>query len=290
MSSRKRLLEALLLVTCLGASASEHAVLTIAGKEREYARLAPDATHTLRIRGPGELRLFTRAQLPENPTDRAPYGLVLRMNGGAEQKLAFKPVGPAPNASFPDGVPGRPGALRDHSVMLGRGHHSIELWSTGEHPIFLRHRFRPVRETPQDWVTIVPEGEVATQDLVVREAIVPYFRNASRQPFELDVIGPTDLRLLTRLEHGPDMRGRIHYRVQVRVDHQITHTFALTSRRSDIASYLLDDELVPGRAIEMVIPVPAGRHRIQVESIDPDKPTLLARFMLPAEALALTME
>jgi hypothetical protein len=86
------------------------------------------------------------------------------------------------------------------------------------------------------------------------------------------------------------MRGRIHYRLQVREEGRVLNTFQLSSRRSDVASYSSEDTLVPGRAAEVVLAIPAGHHRLEILPLDPDKSTLLARFMLPREDLSLTVE
>ncbi|MEM6794832.1 MAG: hypothetical protein AAF725_12705, partial [Acidobacteriota bacterium] len=126
-------------------------------------------------------------------------------------------------------------------------------------------------------------------ELVIRETLVAYYRNQTGEPFDLEVIGPTELRVFTRIENTPEMRGRIHYRLQVKENDRLVNTFQLSSRRSDIAVYQKEDSLVPGRATEIVVPVPEGRHRFQILPLDPNKSSLLARFMLPREDLDLTV-
>ncbi len=146
------------------------------------------------------------------------------------------------------------------------------------------------QQTVRQWVSLTPLESPELVELVSRENLVDYWRNRPGEPFSLEVIGPTDLRIFTRVECTPEMRGRIHYRLQVRNEASVINTFQLSSRRSEVTSYRALDTLVPGRAAEIVIPVPAGRHRYQIVPMDPDKSTLLARFMLPREDLALTAE
>ncbi len=107
------------------------------------------------------------------------------------------------------------------------------------------------------------------------------------KPLKVEINGPTELRVLTRIENHYQMKGRIHYRVQVKENGHLTSTYQLNSRRSEIAVYKYDKELIPGKACEFVIDVPKGRHTYEVLPLDKDKKTLLGRFLLPKKDVKL---
>lgn len=273
----------------------------IAGKQRTYHWLGTAAKgavpssdgHGLAVRGPGTLRILTRTYLPPNPGGSSPYGLNLRIDGGPTETITFEA---AHQATVSTAVPGRQGtlsALRSHAVRLGRGHHYLEVtaWPPSARPrILVRYQWIPEKVVKLDWMDLTPRSATEPVEVIVREHGTWYHRNVSGEPFEVEVIGPTELRIFTRLEHSPDMRGGVRYRAQVLevdADDRILYTFQLRSRRSGVATFRDQTHLVPGKAQEIVIPVPQGTHRYRILPLDGETSTLLARFMLPKSAMDL---
>ena len=280
----------LLLATSAPASAQPVPIF-VSGQDRPYEVLDASRPRLVTVRGPGELRIVSRARFKPSMRDGLGYGLRVRVNGGELEEVRYEKVERSRTAMFRDGTLGVPGRLMDHRIQLRRGYHNVEISAAPGGPeIFFRSLYKKTRERKRTWVALTPTGPSQLVELVVRESLVSYFRNPPGRPFQLEIIGPTELRVFTRTENSPEMRGRVHYRIQVRERGRVINTFQLSSRRSEIATYLADDTLVPGRAAEIVIPVAEGRHRLEIQPLDPDKSTLLARFMLPREDLALTAE
>ncbi|MEM1178179.1 MAG: hypothetical protein AAGM22_07540 [Acidobacteriota bacterium] len=270
--------------------AQEEIPIFVSGKDRPYELLSSDRPRVVTVRGPGELRLITRAQFRPADEENMDYSLRIRVDGGVEQEVSYQSVTRSRTAMFRDGTLGAPGQLMEYRIQLRRGYHNVDVVpSPGSPQIFFRYLFKPKKARKRKWVSLAPLGDPKLIELVIRETLVTYYRNEPNEPFELEVNGPTELRVFTRVENTPEMRGRIHYRLQVREDDRLINTFQLSSRRSQVALYSEIDTLVPGRANEIVIPVPEGRHRIQILPLDPNKSSLLARFMLPAEDLKLTV-
>ncbi|MEM9555718.1 MAG: hypothetical protein AAGC60_15800 [Acidobacteriota bacterium] len=272
------------------ASAQDEIQIFVSGKDRPYELLSEQEARVVTVRGPGELRLISRAQFRPADEPARDYTLRVRVDGGAWQEIVYERVERSRTAMFRDGTLGMPGQLMEYRIQLRRGFHNVEvLPAPGSPKIYFRHLFKPKKARKRSWVSLAPLGDPELVELVIRETFVTYYRNDPGRPFELDVIGPTELRVFTRVENTPEMRGRIHYRLQVREDDRVINTFQLSSRRSQVALYAENDELVPGRASEIVIPVPPGRHRLKILPLDPNKSSLLARFMLPKEDLKLTV-
>ena len=272
------------------AEAQDEFQIFVSGKDRPYELLSENESRLVTVRGPGELRLISRAQFRPADEQQLDYRLRVRIDGGVWQDVVYEDVKRSRTAMFRDGTLGMPGQLMEYRIQLRRGFHNIEVQPPpGSPKIFFRYLFKPKKARKRSWVPLEPKGDPELVELVIRETFVTYYRNSPGQSFELDVIGPTELRVFTRIENTPEMRGRIHYRLQVREDDRVINTFQLSSRRSQVALYSDNDDLVPGRASEIVIPVPEGRHRLKILPLDPNKSTLLARFMLPQEDLKLTV-
>ena len=293
LETRRRPVTLLLLLLSLAPAAlrADATPIFVSGQDRAYEALDADRPAVVTVRGPGELRIVTRARFRPTMEDGLRYSLRVRVDGGEEMEVVYDDVQRSRTAMFRDGTLGVPGRLMDHRIPLRRGYHNVEILpGPGAPEIFFRTLFEPTRERRRSWVAVSPLESPELVELVVREGLVAYHRNPPGEPFHVEVIGPTELRIFTRTENSPEMRGRIHYRLQVREGETVINTFQLSSRRSEITTYLSDDTLVPGRAAEIVIPIPAGAHRLQILPLDPDKSTLLARFMLPREDLGLTVE
>ena len=295
---RTRVRSGLLLLTLFflrgAASAEEEVELIVSDRTHRYERLSHAMWSTTTVRGPGRLRLLFRAGLPPALDGTVDYAIDLRVDGGPVERLSFSGVGRSRAVVFRDGRLGVPAQLRDRILNLGAGYHNVDVRiarsSAGMLPIFLRTQLEKKKRRPRRWVSLNPLDDAERVDLVVREQYVTYHRNQPGKGFSVEVIGPTQLRIFSRIENRPEMRGRIHYRLQIKEEGKVINTFRLNSRRSDIASYKTDETLVPGQAREIVIPVRSGLHRYEITPIDPDKDVLLARFMLPRSDLDLSTE
>ena len=101
------------------------------------------------------------------------------------------------------------------------------------------------------------------------------------------MIGPTELRVFTRIENHYQMRGRIHYRIQVKSQEKVVNTYQLSSVRSEVTTYENNKKLIPGKAREFVIDVPDGRHTFEIAPLDKDKGTVLGRMLIPEKSVGL---
>jgi len=150
-----------------------------------------------------------------------------------------------------------------------------------------RYKFTPAKAKKQEWIAFCPKRPSEPVDLFSRESTVNYYRFSSTKTLKVEINGPTELRVLTRIENHYNMKGRIHYRVQVKENNEVINTYQLSSRRSEVAMYKDNSELIPGKACEFVIDVPKGRHTYEVLPLDKDKNTLLGRFLLPKKDVKL---
>ena len=57
--------------------------------------------------------------------------------------------------------------------------------------------------------------------------------------------------------------------------------YMFSSRRAEVTSYLDNKNLLPGKAKEIYIKVPEGKHTIRIIPLDKDKKTILGRILFP---------
>ncbi len=260
----------------------------VSGKNRNYYSLSTEKSSIISMQGPGKLRVLTRGRFIPKEDDKIEYEILYSIDGGDQKIIKISSVKRSKNATYLKGTLGVPGQLEDFEIELGRGYHNVEFKiSDNEVPVAVRYSFTPTKAKKQEWIAFSPMQPSEPVNLIAREKAVKYYRFSTEKPLKVVINGPTQLRVLTRIENHFQMKGRIHYRVQVKENNNVISTYQLSSRRSEIAVYENDKKLIPGKACEFVIDVPKGRHRYEIFPLDKDKSTLLGRFLIPEKDVNL---
>jgi hypothetical protein len=256
--------------------------IDVAGKTRNYYPLSVTDPSVILVQGPGILKVHTRCQF--KPGDKAgkKFTVVYKIDGGEMKSASFTSSSPSQQAVYKDISFGVPGELHTIGIELPRGNHSLEFIMKDQScEVAARYVFTPSKLKKQEWQVFSPALPSEPVELVSSESTTNYYRFSSEKPLKVDIIGPTELRVLTRTENHYQMKGRINYRVQVREDGKVINTYQLSSKVSEVAVYDDRKDLVPGMACEFVIFVPAGKHVYEIVPLDQDKNTLLGRLLIP---------
>jgi hypothetical protein len=260
----------------------------ISEKSRNYYSLSNEKASVINVRGPGILRVISRGRFVPGENDNIKYEIQYSINGGEQQNVKENYVGRSKKTTYLNGSLGVPGELKDFEIELGRGIHTLEFkLNEKTPPVAVRYIFKPTKAKKQDWIAFSPLQPTEPVDLITKEQIVKYYRFSLEKSLKIEINGPTELRVLTRIENHYQMKGRIHYRLQVKEKDKVINTYQLSSRRSEVTVYKSNKELIPGKACEFVINVPKGRHTYEIFPLDKDKSTVLGRFLIPKKDVKL---
>lgn len=260
----------------------------IAGKTRNYYSLSSVEPSIITIQGPGMLKVNTRGQFKPVEGDLLKYVIVYTVDGGQQKSVTISAVKRTKEATYSDGTLGVPGQLKSFEIELLRGNHTIEFkLQESSINVAARYSFTPIKVKKQEWLAFSPNQPSEPVDLISRETTTAYYRFSMVKPLKVEIIGPTELRVLTRTENQYQMKGRINYRVQVKENSIVIYTYQLNSKLSEIAVYKDAKELIPGTACEFVIYVPKGKHTYEILPLDKDKSTLLGRLLIPKKDVIL---
>jgi hypothetical protein len=260
----------------------------ISGKTRNYYLLSAADTSVITVQGPGVLKVNTRGQFKTGAADLIKYAVLYTIDGGVQKSVPINSVGRSKEATYQDGALGMPGQLKSFEIELLRGNHTIEFkLKESLVGVSASYVFTPAKVKKQEWVAFSPLQPSEPVDLISKETTTAYYRFSVVKPLKVEVIGPTELRVLTRTENQYHVKGRINYRVQVKENGIILNTYQLNSKLSDIAVYKDDKELIPGTACEFVIYVPKGKHLYEILPLDQDKGTILGRMLIPKKDVTL---
>jgi hypothetical protein len=263
-------------------------VTVINKKNRSYYQLDATRASVVQVKGPGHLRVISRAMFAKTASDKTSYSIQYQVDGGEKQTKKFSGVKHAANATFKEGSLGKPGTGEDFEITLGRGDHTIRFVSnTPAQPVAMRYILVPAKAKKRDWISFTPLKPMEPVELVSRESGITYYRFSNEKPLRVEVIGPTQLRVLSRIENHYNMRGRIDYRLQVSENGKTINTYLLSSSRSEVATYKDNSKLIPGKGCEFVIEVPDGKHTYIVTLLDKSDQTVLGRLLLPKKDVGL---
>ncbi len=255
----------------------------IDGKSKDYYPLHQTTLTEIKLTGPGKLKVLTRCRFSPGQTGKAKYEIYYVVDGGKPALFKAANVSRSIEAAYLKGADGVPGQLREFEIELGPGQHNISFRvGKNKSPVAARYAFTPAKSKKQEWIAMSPANPFEIVELVAKEGVLSYFRFSPELPLRVTLNGPTELQVLTRAEFSYNMRGAIHYRVQVKLDGKIINTYQLSSRKSETTTYKNNSQLIPGKGNEFVILVPKGKHTIELIPLDKDKNTILGRFMIPA--------
>lgn len=261
-------------------------VIKESGNDRVYYPIRQNDPSVIIIKGPGKLTVETRVQINKNE-EKSVYSILYDIDGSRDVEVNFKDA--VISKKINSGNPDYSFSIRKDIVIdLGPGEHSLNF--RGKSPkqiIIARYFYTKLREKKLNWVMLSPSPAKEPVDLVTHENVVHYYRFSGKKPLRIKIIGPTVLRVLTRFENHYSMKGEINYRLQLKEDGKVIHTYLLSSSFSDITTYKNNNKLIPGKAREFYIEVPGGSHTYIITPMDQDKNTILARVLFPKKDVKL---
>lgn len=267
---------------------SKKVTTLVSEKSRSYYSLDHEQASVVILRGPGVLRVMTRSRFVSGEKSKSlDYKINYAIDGGEWQSVELNGE-KSGNAHYKNTALGIPGDMVDFEIELDRGDHTIEfLLNDNKIAVAARYKLIPKKAKKLDWIAYCPLQPSEPVDLISRESSVSYYRFSMDKPIKIEVNGPTQVRVLTRIENHYHMKGRILYRLQVTENNEVINTYQLSSVRSEIAVYKDHKDLIPGKAREFVIQVPKGKHTYEIQPLDKDKSTVLGRFLLPRKDVKL---
>jgi hypothetical protein len=272
-------------MTLMPSEYAESRVLDISGRERTYFSIEKGKPLKVEVKGPTQIRILTRLEFATEPSQSAEYSVLCVMDTETPEKVAFNS---RPITTVRDNQQSKRllGYLRTHSIDVPAGVHSYAFQVNDySQRIWLR-----VQEKKAEYienlqrVAIQPQKYSKAVDLEVKEKITTYYLIGGNNEVQIEVIGPTNLQLLTRLEYDSTMRGTQKFRLQVLEGNRVMETYSFSTELSDVSHYIERSSNLLSRGEKVSLDVPAGSHSYRIVLLDENR-TALIKFLIPIKDL-----
>ncbi|MBM3328323.1 MAG: hypothetical protein FJY67_02460 [Calditrichaeota bacterium] len=251
-----------------------------------YWRLGDKTPVQVMVTGPTSLKVITRSSLDKKSSHRT-YGLNVSREDGKKYRLS-RTTRYIKSVTNPKNAAERIGESRSITFKVPAGEHTYTFIApkSGKNTVYARFFVAngTAKSPGEPLVSFKPVGTPEEVAILIKEEEYHYYRAGGGNGLELDVIGPTRINGLARLEFDHTMRGEKTFRVQVKEGAQLVQTTPFKSKPSAAASYKEKSVKVLSRGHSFKIDVPAGRHRYHISTPDPGV-TVLFRFYIPRKSL-----
>lgn len=249
-------------------------------KPRTYYSLFENKESILRLNGPGKLILYTRPHFANKNDNSGNYQISYTLNDGKEKTLTVKSVNPSSNAKYPKGVLGIPGSARKFEINIPIGTSQIKFKLIANNkPVAIRYIFKSVK-LKLNWIDYTPRTYESVCDIITNEMISSYYKYSKKKPLEINVNGPTQIKVYTRLGFNYKMSGVVNFRLQILENGQTINTYQLSNKQSEVSIFKKEKDLTPGKASKFVINVPAGKHSYQIIPMEEINSGIFSKLMI----------
>jgi len=241
--------------------------LRVEGKPRNYFRITREQPLVVSIDGPARLRLTSRADLSGRKGSSAEYAL-RAMEG--DRELERQKTETSRSAQVRGPAKGdKLGKSRRMVVEVPGGHHEIRLALEGLDAVFVRlHLAAPLRGNGPV-VTLAPVDAARSVTMVEGQKAIPYHSIRVGKPVRFQLVGPTMLEMVTRLDFDSSMRGSHTYRLAIDEGSRRVREIEFRTTRSNTASYSNLKDRIPSKFDLLRVPFDQGRHEISVVLLAP---------------------
>ena len=258
--------------------------LKVNNKSRSYWMLQKQDTISVKVIGPASLKAYCRAAIPSKRREVL-FGLLSIMDG-SDRELVGDGASQDKSVRNPKLSKQRISESRSFIYNIPSGEHEILFLAPHEvkKTLYLRFLVSTTVEDEKSWIAYLPRGFQDEVRLVIKEREYIYYRSDSSNPIELEVIGPTRIRGIARLEFDSTIRGEKSFRIQVKEEDKILSTQPITAQVSATAKYPDASEKIPARGENFYFDVPSGKHLLEIHTPDIGI-SILLRFYIPQKDL-----
>ena len=235
----------------------------VSGKSRIYYRINAGKEVTIDVKGPGRLKIVTRAEIPPGlGTAAVSYRVSLR-EGERPVKEQVTESSVSDQAVLHGG--GAVCKSRTFTWIIPDGGHQIRLSEKGAPSVLVRLVVSSKSDAAPPMISITPIEASRTVTVAEGEKMIPYYSVFPGKPVRWRIVGPSRLELTSRLDFDPTMRGSQVYRLVVLEAGKKPRELEFKTTKATTASYADLKDRVASKLDRTTLEVGAGTHEFSVD-------------------------
>jgi len=267
--------------TMVAPESGTQVMLLIGDNISPYYRLDVDSATYVKVSGPGELRLVVRFSLPAGASSEGSWKM--EVSEGAKQLTLVDKTTAVSEQTWQDS-PFRPCELFKFSLNVPDGDHRYRIGLSSPIKSFAGIRYLFSSDAAREAKSAVyPIEMLEATSVEFKEKTIDFFLADSIRPVTVRVIGPTSLRVVTRLAYSGVMKGPQKYSTVIAMDSEAVSREALVTAKSPSTYFTNHKEWSVGESKTVHIDVPVGTHEVSVRLGSSSAPALAVRFTIPKE-------
>lgn len=242
-----------------------------------YYRFDSVAPLNLSVEGPTRLKILTRIRVPDDANE-ATYSVEITRDGAHSTIDGFT-AAPSEHAHYVAFNNYRPGVIRRIYVDVPTGQHGYEILAAGEAVVDARI-FESTRARPSR-VSMAPRVYAAVETFYYRDKELTYYILTEDAPVVLDVVGPTSVKVNTRLMFDETMLEDQTYVLGVREYGTPEQLYKIETGPSETVTSRDRSDLIPGALRHFMLEVGRGAHTYEIRLVDTVGSAVAIKFYIP---------
>lgn len=256
--------------------------LEVSGKESEYFILEKNKFLELKVKGPTNLRVISRLNFMSAASGSNQYGLEIKENNHIVKSYTTTSE---PASAVYKSHPGIPGKSRKFTLEVPEGLHRYTIRPVNvSSEVQLKFLIQSV-QVKSGWSSITPIQYDQVVIAILKEKPWSYYTCTSRKAVQVKIIGPTRLRVVTRLNYESNMKGQQKYQLLVEENGKTINRQGLETTKSLSVSYQNLKTVVPGKSKTFFLEVSGGPHTYSFKLAEGLANSVALRFSIPEKDL-----
>ena len=251
--------------------------IMVESKTLTYYRFDSVAPLTLSVEGPTRLKILTRVRIP-NDRDVETYSVTVTRDGAHTTSEEFTAT-VSEQAHYVAFNSFRPGVIRRVYIDVPTGQHGYEILAEGKAVVDARP-FRSAAASPSR-VSIAPREYAAVETFYYRDKELTYYILTEDAPAVLDVVGPTTIKVNTRLMFDETMLEDQSYVLGVREYGTPEQLYKIETEPSETITSRDRSDVIPGALRHFMLEVGKGAHTYEFRLADTVGSAVALKFYIP---------
>ncbi len=264
---------------------------SLKGKKTDLYTCTRDHPIEFELKGPRKILVHVRNMFQSNEEGVKEYRVSVLLDERNFDEYSFRSA-PTPMATILEEPNNnrKLGMLRKIILEIPEGVHRLKFFPSGDETqsLFLKCFASEIFSQGEKHVAMSPESYAEVIGMIYKEKEMTYYRMTLEKPVQLAIVGPTELKIVTRLEFNRRMKGKFSYQIQVFEDNHLVQTRQYRTYKSDVVSYQKVTNVTAGRSRSFLIPVRKGKHVYRFVPVTSQKETVIAKILIPRKDVGVT--